>query len=163
MSYGMCFCGQGYGCTCQGQFTKSVPLKSTEIVSVAEGLSFNDLPTAIGEINAQELQFFPPRRYLSPSHFMTNDSWEEIEEKISTYFTENGIAFLPPSKIAVFSVTIVTNGDRLLCFDIYCCPTGSDTFIVEFRRVKGCGIILNDIFIGIRNLFGEDSEEEEDV
>ena len=160
MSYGICYCGKGYGCTCQLKCTETVPsIKSTISPSVAEGVAFSDLPTAVGEINAQKRKFFPPRRYLSPSHFETDMSWEEIDEKISTYFIKNKMDFSIPPEIAVFSVRIVTNVDIVLCFDIYCCPTGNDTFIVEFRRVIGCAKMLLKIFTDIRSLIVPESTD----
>jgi hypothetical protein len=112
-------------------------------------------------------QFFPPRKYLSPSNFETEEQWETIKEKVEAYFDANGITYCLPDTIAVFSVSGISSDSNLI-FDIYVCPVSKETelepqkYVIEFRRSRGDALILSRIFLGIKALLVEEAEEEEE-
>jgi hypothetical protein len=144
------------------QFRLAAADKASPYIIAHTNLSFDQIPSVTGVPIRR--QFFPPRRYLAPSYFKTSRVWEEIDDKISTYFREKNIAFCLPETIAVFSVKGIQD-DHNLIFDIYCCPTGNDTFVVEFRRVRGDAFILSKIFVEIRSLLAtglQDDDDEDD-
>jgi len=123
------------------------------------------LPSAsAGGIGPIERYFHFPRRHLSPSSFETSEESTEILDKISTYLLQKTISFDLPDTEAVFYVKGVPD-DLNLNFNIFCCPTEHETFIVEFRRVKGEIASLSNIYQDIMNLLVEFTEEldEEDI
>jgi hypothetical protein len=136
-----------------------LPTTSNLTLSVSNNLaSFDEMPSATGDIGPIERRFHPPRRFVSPSSCKTTKTWAEIQDVISTYLGEKNIAFHFPLSEAVFYVKGVPD-DSNLNFDIYCCPAENDTFIIEIRRVKGDVRILSIIYFDIKNLLlGEDIE-----
>jgi hypothetical protein len=164
--YGRCTCGHGYGCTCRrnddgynfmnSDYNRQLP---NNTLTISTGLTFDQLPSVTFKRGPIERKFPPVRRFLSPSNFETIRSWIEIDHAITTYFMENGIAYRLLEDYAIFYVKGVPN-DKNLNFDIYCCHTESNTFIIEFRRAGTGNIeILNRIFVGIMNLLVENEEE----
>ena len=143
----------------QDKFNKIVEGNPDYIVAHT-GLSFEQIPSVTGVLIMR--QFFPPMRYLSPSCFETPTTWEEIEKIICEYFIGKNISFCLPETIAVFSVKGVKD-DQNLIFDIYCCPTNNDTFIVEFRRVIGDAKIFSKIFTDIRSLIAPELTDEDET
>ena len=123
-------------------------------------LKFEDIPSVTGVQIVR--QFYPPRKNPSPSHFLTNKSWDEIMETISACFGELFIPFCLPETIAVFSVT-GTPADSNLTFDIYCCPKDDGEFVIEFRKIRGDAFIMSRIFKKIkRRIVPADQLEEDD-
>jgi hypothetical protein len=163
-SFERCTCPNGYGCSCRkdGGFTfmnqnysnTSESTTCDDLTSVAQ----LPLASASGNSGIIERYFHSPRRHLSPSSFETNKKWPEIEDAMSTYLREKSIAFDLPETEAVFYVKGVPD-DLNLNFNIFCCPTEHETFIVEFRRVKGEIHALSNIYLGIMSLLVESTEE----
>jgi hypothetical protein len=166
--YGRCTCGHGYGCTCRtrddryifsySDYNRQLPDNDLTL-SVSTGLTFDQLPSVTFKMGPIERKFPPVRRFLSPSNFETIRSWIDIQHAITTNLGEKHIAFYLPQDEAIFYVKGVPN-DKNLNFDIYCCQTESNTFIIEFRCVgRGNIDIFFSIFEDIRNLLVENEEE----
>jgi hypothetical protein len=138
--------------------------KAHPYIITHSNLTFDQIPSVTGVPIVR--QFFPPRKYLSPSNFETKEQWDTIKEKIEAYFDANGIPYCLPDTIAVFSVSGISS-DRNLIFDINVCPVSKETeleqqkYVIEFRRVRGDAFILSKIFLEIKALLVEEAEEEE--
>jgi len=140
--------------------------KAHPYIITHSNLTFDQIPSVTGVPIRR--QFFSPRKYLSPSNFETDKSWEEIELQVKTYFDKNGIPYCLPETIAVFSVSGISS-DRNLIFDIHCCPAPKlsndepQKFVIEFRRVRGDAFILSKIFLELKSCLVPASQEEEEA
>lgn len=136
----------------------AAPTKSRPFIITHSNLTLDQIPSVSGVPIRR--QFFPPRKFLAPSHFESSRSWEEIELEVSGYFRSRQVEFCLPLTTAVFSVQ-GTSADPSLLFDIHVSPTGAGTFIIEFRRNRGDAFILSKMFFELRSILSDFQEEEE--
>jgi hypothetical protein len=140
--------------------------KAHPYIITHSNLTFDQIPSVTGVPIRR--QFFAPRKYLSPSNFETDKTWEIIEGELKEYFDANAIPYCLPDTIAVFSVSGISSDSNLI-FDIHVCPAPKQTeseqqkFVIEFRRVRGDAFILSKIFLELKSRLVPAGQEEEEA